>query len=414
VGKNIRRMSVAARAGAPLWLAVGCRRRSGLTSTIQGSGGLALRAGRVRLLAVVLGAFLAVAAVHVSVASAFVYWTNYGGGTGTMIGRANLDGTGANQSFIDGASGPSGAAVDGAHVYWGNYGAGAGATIGRENIDGTGANQSFVTGASGPCGVAVDGANVYWTNFTGGTIGRANLDGTGANQSFITGASSPSNVVVDPPAPPPSQHTLTVSVAGTGSGNVSGSGISCPGTCSQSYNDGTTVTLTAPAAAGSTFTGWSGACSGTGTCTLTINADKTVTATFGLAPPPVIDVPPSIGAGRLFCGVQHRGKCRGLKIKTDFSGPGNAVWQFAAYNPSPGHSSAESAKRKRVGLGTIKRTITQAGHVTIVFKLKPGAHTRRLYQQVVKLRLRTIRVTLTFTTSSGRRVIQTTNMRLKR
>ena len=39
------------------------------------------------------------------------------------------------------------------------------------------------------------------------------------------------------------------------------------------------VTLTT-AASRSTFTGWSGACSGTGQCSVTMDADKTVTATF--------------------------------------------------------------------------------------------------------------------------------------
>ena len=64
-------------------------------------------------------------------------------------------------------------------------------------------------------------------------------------------------------------------------GTVSGTGISCPGTCSHSYTAGTTVTLTASAASGSNFSGWSGGvCSGTGTCTVTMNSDQTVTATF--------------------------------------------------------------------------------------------------------------------------------------
>jgi len=76
--------------------------------------------------------------------------------------------------------------------------------------------------------------------------------------------------------------TLTVTKAGTGQGTVSSSpsGISCGSTCSALYNDGTQVTLTALADAGSTFSGWSGACTGTGTCVLTLYSPQNVTATF--------------------------------------------------------------------------------------------------------------------------------------
>jgi hypothetical protein len=50
------------------------------------------------------------------------------------------------------------------------------------------------------------------------------------------------------------------------------------------------VVLGAAAASNSTFAGWSGSgCSGTGTCPVTLNADKSVTATFNLLPPPAND-----------------------------------------------------------------------------------------------------------------------------
>jgi len=79
------------------------------------------------------------------------------------------------------------------------------------------------------------------------------------------------------------QYPLTVSKTGTGSGLVSSSpsGIVCGGDCSQSYDYGTDVTLTAVADPGSTFMGWSGGgCTGVGTCVVTVNASTTVTATF--------------------------------------------------------------------------------------------------------------------------------------
>jgi hypothetical protein len=77
-------------------------------------------------------------------------------------------------------------------------------------------------------------------------------------------------------------YTLGVTRAGSGSGTVTSnpSGISCGSTCSATYASGTTVTLSAAAASGSTFAGWSGACTGTGTCTTSMTAARSVTATF--------------------------------------------------------------------------------------------------------------------------------------
>ena len=86
-------------------------------------------------------------------------------------------------------------------------------------------------------------------------------------------------------------HTLTVARNGTGSGRVASAppGIDCGTSCSGSFAEGTVVQLSAQPASGSTFAGWSGACSGTGDCSVTINADATVMATFNAVPPPAPD-----------------------------------------------------------------------------------------------------------------------------
>ena len=79
--------------------------------------------------------------------------------------------------------------------------------------------------------------------------------------------------------------TLSVNKDGAGTGTVTSSpaGIDCGVDCGEPYASGTVVTLTATPAVGSTFSGWSGDCSGTGTCVVTMNASRSVTATFSVA-----------------------------------------------------------------------------------------------------------------------------------
>ena len=184
--------------------------------------------GRALALAVTLAVM--VSGCLAAQADAFIYWTS---SNSNAIGRANLDGTGVNQSFITGASGPAGVAVDGQHVYWANNSNGP---IGRANLDGTGVNQSFIT-AQFPDGVAVDGQHVYWTNLQSTTIGRANLDGTGVDQSFITADSDPSGVAVD------GQHIYWSNFnSGTvGRSNLDGTGVDQSFITGASHPDGVAV-----------------------------------------------------------------------------------------------------------------------------------------------------------------------------
>lgn len=117
----------------------------------------------------------------------------------------------------------------------------------------------------------------------------------------------------------PQQPTLTATKDGSGSGTMTSdpAGIDCGASCSHAYDQGTAVTLTANADAGSSFAGWSGSgCSGAATCAVTIDADKTVTATFtanGSAP-----TPPDTEITKAKIGKKKH------KAKFEFTGSGGA------------------------------------------------------------------------------------------
>jgi hypothetical protein len=118
----------------------------------------------------------------------FVYWSNQS--PGSTIGRAKINGTGANNNFITGIDQPRGVAVDSKFIYWAE-GGGGGNSIGRANLDGSGVNHQFITtGVTNPTGVAVTSSSIYWENqvgMGGFSIGRANLDGSNPNPNFIPG-----------------------------------------------------------------------------------------------------------------------------------------------------------------------------------------------------------------------------------
>jgi YVTN family beta-propeller protein len=123
--------------------------------------------------------------------------------------------------------------------------------------------------------------SIAFTPSTNGTESAAltftdNSNGVGGSTQNVALAGSGTAVAT---------FTLSVGEVGSGLGSVSSTpaAISCQPTCSASFNQGTTVTLAETPNAGSTFAGWSGACSGTGPCVVTMNSSQTVTATFVLS-----------------------------------------------------------------------------------------------------------------------------------
>ncbi len=96
------------------------------------------------------------------------------------------------------------------------------------------------------------------------------------------------------------QYTLTATVAGNGTINtLSGTGIACPGDCTESYNSGAMTSVIATPAPDHVFSGWGGACSSMfGPCSVTMTQDRTVSARF--EPTPTVTLTLSVyGSGSL-------------------------------------------------------------------------------------------------------------------
>lgn len=104
----------------------------------------------------------------------YIYWTNR---TANSVGRANLDGTGANNSFITGMTGgPEGIAVSASYIYIGCNGG----QIYRANLDGSGLTLLTTTtnGGNQNTGLAVDATFIYAAEYSNNTIDTLHLDGT--------------------------------------------------------------------------------------------------------------------------------------------------------------------------------------------------------------------------------------------
>jgi hypothetical protein len=105
------------------------------------------------------------------------------------------------------------------------------------------------------------------------------------------------------PSNDPDQNPLNVSLNGAGvttvnvsinpanGGTVTGTGINCPGDCSETYPSVSTLTLTASPAQGFTFKSWTGCPAVNGNqCTVTTDVSRTVTAEFQSVAPTLPDL----------------------------------------------------------------------------------------------------------------------------
>jgi len=88
------------------------------------------------------------------------------------------------------------------------------------------------------------------------------------------------------------RHSLHITVTGQGSVRSAAIGADCAIDCRVSLQSGQAVHLEAVAQNGTSFVGWTGACSGTAACDLTLSADAEVGAKF-VGGPPTDPVPPA-------------------------------------------------------------------------------------------------------------------------
>jgi len=163
---------------------------------------------------------------------------------------------------------------------------------------GTNCNASYASGtnvtltASAASGYSFSG----WSGACSGPGASCTVSMTGARS--VTAIFS-QNVV---------NYSLSVATAGAGTVTSSPSGIICGTNCSASYTSGTNVTLTASAASGYSFSGWSGACSGLGaSCTVSMTGARSVTATFSQN---VVTVTPTQCSDSSLAATDLSGQCR--------------------------------------------------------------------------------------------------------
>ncbi|HEY8082569.1 MAG TPA: hypothetical protein VIE64_03290 [Solirubrobacterales bacterium] len=190
----------------------------------------------------------------------------------------------------------------------------------------------------------------------------------------LSSASTASATNCTPPYCP--SFTVTVKKVGSGSGNVvsSPAGIDCGPQCSASFEEQSTVVLSASAAPGSTFVGWfGGGCSGTGNCVLKIpRYNVKVTAAFNVKkkPPP----PNNFQLGK----VKH---------------PSTGVVTIRVKVPAPGTFTATAPRMK-----TIKAQVKTPGQFTLPLRLSSKGLADLKASQGGQLR---IKVKFTFSPTGG-------------
>jgi DNA-binding beta-propeller fold protein YncE len=200
--------------------------------------------------------------------------------------------------------------------------------------------------------------------------------GTGSCQVTMSEARSvTARFELEEGAPPPTHFPLNVLLTGTGTGSVDSSpfGISCGTVCAGEFDSGEMVTLTATAAEGSEFTGWSGSCSGVSACQVPIDEARSVGAEFTPEPPPP---PPSFrltvvktGEGSGTVASARTGIFCGGKCERDYEEDEKVT---LVPTPATGSKFAGWSGGGCAGIGVCRLTMNVARTVTARFDPLPA------------------------------------------
>lgn len=167
-----------------------------------------------------------------------------------------------------------------------------------------------------------------------------NVTFTGGGDTVSRGVSGSAAAAPSRPDSVPPSVRLSVKKKGAGTVTSTPAGIACGTTCSKMMVGGRPVTLTARANAGSTFTGWSGACSGSAACVVAMNAATAVTATFAKTSP--------VPVARTLLPAQVSGGGKGLTLAVN--GSGFVASSVVHWRGAARATTFVSAKRLRVAI----------------------------------------------------------------
>ncbi len=200
------------------------------------------------------------------------------------------------------------------------------------------------------------------------------------------------NTIIQASSGEPTHLRLSVTTDGSGAGSVTSvpAGINCGATCAAYFAIGSTVTLTATAASGSVYTGWSGGCTGTSsTCVVTLNAATSVTATFGVA-----SVAPAESEVAAFKVLSVKAGRTALRSRVTLPGPGVLSQR------------ARSTGSNRVRVCAARKKVSRASTVLLLCPLTRAAKRALLHRSLH------VRVITTFTPTGGVAQVRTKIIRL--